>query len=105
MEDFYKVLEVSETASQEEIKKSYRKMSLMYHPDKNNGNLEAEAKFKKINEAYQTIGDEVERQKYDATRNNPFGPGMNPGMNTGMNPGMNPGMNDIFKMFFGGQMP
>lgn len=105
MENFYKVLEVSDTASQEEIKKNYRKMSLMYHPDKNQGNPEAEAKFKKINEAYQTIGDEAERQKYDAMRNNPFGQGMNPGMNPSMNPGMNPGMNDIFKMFFGGQMP
>ena len=52
MEDFYKVLSVSETASQDEIKKSYRKMSLLYHPDKNPGNNEAEEKFKKITEAY-----------------------------------------------------
>ena len=97
MEDFYKVLGVSETASQDEIKKSYRKMSLLYHPDKNPGNNEAEEKFKKINDAYQTIGDAGERKKYDMTRNSPFGPGMHPGMNGGMN--------DVFKMFFGGQMP
>ena len=63
MEDFYKVLSVSETASQDEIKKSYRKMSLLYHPDKNPGNNEAEEKFKKINDAYQTIGDDEERKK------------------------------------------
>ncbi len=121
MEDFYKVLGVSETASQDEIKKSYRKMSLLYHPDKNPGNNEAEEKFKKINDAYQTIGDAGERKKYDMTRNSPFGPGMHPGMNGGMHPGMHPGMNggmhpgmhpgmnggmnDVFKMFFGGQMP
>ena len=113
MENFYKVLDVSETASPAEIKKCYRKLSLLYHPDKNPGNDEAEEKFKKINEAYQTIGDESERKKYDMTRNSPFGqgmhPGMNggmhPGMNGGMHPGMNGGMNDVFKMFFGGQMP
>jgi len=111
MEDFYKVLSVSETASQDEIKKSYRKMSLLYHPDKNPGNNEAEEKFKKINDAYQTIGDAEERKKYDMARNSPFGQGMHPGMNggggmhPGMHPGMHGGMNDVFKMFFGGQMP
>ena len=107
MEDFYKVLGVSETASQDEIKKSYRKMSLLHHPDKNPGNNEAEEKFKKINDAYQSIGDVEERKKYDMTRNSPFGQGMHPGMNGGgMHPGMNGGgMNDVFKMFFAGQMP
>jgi len=97
MEDFYKVLHVSETASQDEIKKSYRKMSLLYHPDKNPGNNEAEEKFKKINDAYQTIGNVEERKKYDMARNSPF--------QQGMPPGMNGNMNDVFKMFFGGQMP
>ena len=63
MEDYYKTLDVSENASQEDIKKKYRKMSLLYHPDKNPGNQEAEDKFKKISEAYQTIGDEEERKK------------------------------------------
>ena len=106
MEDFYKILGVSETASQDEIKKIYRKMSLLYHPDKNPGNNEAEEKFKKINDAYQTIGDVEERKKYDMTRNSPFGQRMPQGMNSGgMPPGMNGGMNDVFKMFFGGQMP
>jgi len=101
MEDFYKVLHVSETASQDEIKKSYRKMSLLYHPDKNPGNNEAEEKFKKINDAYQTIGNVEERKKYDMARNSPFQQGMPPGMNGNMNGNMN----DVFKMFFGGQMP
>jgi DnaJ-class molecular chaperone len=101
MENYYKTLDVNENASQEDIKKKYRKMSLMYHPDKNPGNKEAEDKFKKISEAYQTIGDEQERKKYDMSRNNPFGQGMGQGMGQGVPPGMN----DVFKMFFGGQMP
>ena len=50
MEDYYKVLGVEEGASQDEIKKAYRKLSLLHHPDKNPGNVDAEAKFKNINE-------------------------------------------------------
>ena len=103
-DNFYKILNVDENASQEEIKKAYRKLSLLHHPDKNQGNAEAEAKFKGINEAYQVIGDETERKKYDMSRKNPFS-GMNenhPSTHHGMNP-----MDDIFKMFFGrgGGMP
>lgn len=101
MDDYYKTLDVNENASQEDIKKKYRKMSLLYHPDKNPGNQEAEDKFKKISEAYQTIGDEENRKKYDMTRNSPFGPGRG---GPGMGPGMPGGMPDVFKMFFGGQM-
>lgn len=97
MDDYYKVLCVDESASQDEIKKAYRKLSLLHHPDKNQGNPEAEAKFKNINEAYQAIGDEGERKKYDMSRKNPFA-SMSGGQG---HPGMNP-MDDIFKMFFGG---
>jgi len=99
MEDYYKVLGVGENVSQDEIKKAYRKLSLLHHPDKNQGNTEAETKFKNINEAYQVIGDEGERKKYDMSRKNPFA-SMSGGQG---HPGMNP-MDDIFKMFFGGQM-
>ena len=101
-DDYYKILEVDEKASQDEIKKAYRKLSLLHHPDKNQGNPEAEAKFKQINEAYQVIGDETERKKYDMSKNNPFGGlnGNHQSSHNGMN-GMN-GMNDVFKMFFGG---
>ena len=63
MADHYKVLGVPETASQEDIKKAYRKLSLLHHPDKNQGNTEAETTFKNINEAYQVIGDEAERDR------------------------------------------
>lgn len=105
MENHYKVLGVPETASQEDIKKAYRKLSLLHHPDKNQGNTEAEATFKNINAAYQVIGDEDERKQYDIKRRNPFGGGgiPMPGHPQSGHPGMNH-MDDIFKMFFGGQM-
>ena len=98
-DDYYNILNVNENASQDEIKKSYRKLSLLYHPDKNQGNTEAEAKFKQINEAYQVIGDENERKKYDMSKNNPFASSQ--ANHHGMNH-MNVPMNDVFKMFFGG---
>lgn len=62
MDDPYKTLGVSSNASQDEIKKAYRKLSLKYHPDKNKGNKENTEWFKKINNAYQMIGDEENRK-------------------------------------------
>lgn len=99
MDDYYNILGVAENASQDEIKKAYRKMSLLHHPDKNQGNPDAEAKFKNINEAYQVIGDETERKKHDMGKRNPFNMGGQSSMPSGMNH-VDP--NDIFKMFFGG---
>ena len=54
--DYYEVLEVSREASQEEIKSAYRKMAMKYHPDRNQGDAEAEEKFKEIAEAYEILG-------------------------------------------------
>ena len=51
-QDYYEVLGVSKTATQDEIKKAYRRLAMKYHPDRNNGDKEAEAKFKEIGEAY-----------------------------------------------------
>ncbi|MCR5080686.1 MAG: DnaJ domain-containing protein [Treponema sp.] len=65
MEDLYQLLGVSKTASQEEIKKAYRNLAFKYHPDRNQGNADAEAQFKKINEAYSVLGDETKRRQYD----------------------------------------
>ena len=65
MTDYYKILGVSKNASQEEIKKAYRKLALQYHPDKNKGNKAAEEKFKEINEAYAVLSDKEKRQQYD----------------------------------------
>lgn len=66
MKNYYEVLEVNRNASAEEIKKSYRKLARKYHPDINPGNPEAEALFKKINEAYSTLSDNTAKEVYDA---------------------------------------
>ena len=67
--DYYALLEIKRTATQEEIKKAYRKFAKQYHPDSNIGNLEAEEKIKEINEAYEVLGDEKRRKKYDTIIN------------------------------------
>lgn len=63
--DYYSILEVDRNASHEDIKKAYRKMALKYHPDRNPGNKEAEEYFKKAAEAYEVLGDQEKRQRYD----------------------------------------
>ena len=65
MSDYYNVLEVPKGASQEEIKKAYRKQALKFHPDKNPDNPDAEKQFKKISEAYDVLSDEQKRRVYD----------------------------------------
>ncbi|OVE75162.1 molecular chaperone DnaJ [bacterium E08(2017)] len=64
-EDYYNLLNVARTASADEIKKAYRKLAMKYHPDKNPGDTEAEAKFKEISEAYEVLSDSTKRQQYD----------------------------------------
>ena len=66
--DYWKVLGVNENSSDDEIKKSYRKLSLKHHPDRGGDGIQ----FKKINEAYQTLGDTNKRQMYKMNRGNPF---------------------------------
>lgn len=68
--NYYDVLGVNKNASQDEIKKAYRNLSKKYHPDRNGGD---DSKFKEINEAYDTLGDESKRKQYDNP--NPFGSG------------------------------
>lgn len=65
MRNYYEILGVSKQASNEEIKKAYRKLARKYHPDVNPGNKEAEEKFKKVNEAYNILIDESKRKAYD----------------------------------------
>lgn len=96
--DYYEILGVSKSASQEEIKKAYRKVAIKYHPDKNPGDAQAEENFKEAAEAYEVLSDQEKRQRYDR-----FGhQGMNGG-GFGGGGGMN--MDDIFSQFgdiFGG---
>lgn len=63
--DYYKILGVDKKASQEEIKKAYRKLAVKYHPDKNSDNKAAEEKFKQVNEANDVLSDPEKRKKYD----------------------------------------
>ena len=63
--DYYEILGVGKNASDDEIKKAYRKLAIKYHPDKNPGNKEAEAKFKEINEAHDVLSDKQKRARYD----------------------------------------
>ncbi len=64
-EDYYNVLGVERNANQDDVKRAYRKLALKYHPDKNQGNKEAEEKFKIAAEAYEVISDPAKRQRYD----------------------------------------
>ena len=91
-EDYYKVLGIDKGASEGEIKKAYRKSAIKYHPDKNPGDKDAEAKFKQAAEAYEVLGNSDKRAKYDQFGHAAFeGAG---GFGSG---GMN--MDDIFSQF------
>lgn len=117
--DYYKILEVDKNATQDEIKKSFRKLAIKYHPDKNPNNEQAEEKFKLINEANEVLSDPEKRKKYDelgenwrhfeqtgqtAGGNNPFGGGKqqyyqgNPNDIFGNG---NSDFSDFFEQFFG----
>lgn len=68
--DYYKILGIDKKASQDDIKKAFRKLAVKYHPDKNPGNKEAEDQFKLINEANEVLGDPEKRKKYDTLGEN-----------------------------------
>ena len=106
--DYYEVLGVKKDASAEEIKKAYRKAAMKYHPDRNPGDKEAEAKFKEAGEAYEVLSDDGKRQRYDQ-----FGfAGVDPNFGAGGSGPYGAGgfggfggfddLGDIFGEFFGG---
>ncbi len=99
--DYYEVLGVDKTASEEDIKKAYRKIAIKYHPDRNPGDKEAEEKFKEAAEAYNVLHDPQKRQQYDQFGfSGPMGGGGFDGFG-----GASMNMDDIFSMFgdiFGG---
>lgn len=95
-ENFYNILGVSEKSTKDEIKKAYRSLQMKYHPDKNPGNQESINMTQKINEAYETLGDEQKKEEYDMMRNNPF-----MRMDSRGPHNMDVPLNDIFNMMFG----
>ena len=105
MRDLYEIIGVEKNASNSDIKKSYRKIAMKYHPDKNPDDKEAEKNFKEAAEAYSILSDSQKRQQYDQFGHAGVGIGENAG-SSGFHGGMS--MDDIFSSFgdiFGGNDP
>ncbi len=104
--DFYEILGVSKSSSQDEIKKAYRKVAMQFHPDRNPGDKASEEKFKEAAEAYEILSDPDKRAQYDRFGHNAFSQGRGGGGGGFSGGGMN--MDDIFSQFgdiFGEESP
>ena len=99
--DYYEVLGLQKGASDDEIKKAFRKMAMKYHPDKNPGDKEAEEKFKQVNDAYGVLSDPDKKSKYDRFGHAGVDPSAGFGGGAGGFSGFG-GFEDIFDMFTGG---
>lgn len=104
--DYYEVIGLKKGASDDDIKKAYRKLAKKYHPDLNPGDKEAEAKFKEVNEAYEVLSDSSKREKYDqfghAGVDPSYGGGGGYSYSGGSPFGQDIDLGDIFNSFFGG---
>lgn len=100
--DYYEVLGLTKSASDDEIKKAYRQLAKKYHPDMNPGNAEAEAKFKEVNEAYAVLSDADKKAKYDRFGHAAFDPAAGGGGSGFGGFGADFDFGDIFSSFFGG---
>lgn len=100
--DFYEVLGIEKGATEDEIKKAFRKLAIKYHPDKNQGDKESEEKFKEINEAYQVLTDPQKKSQYDQYGTADFNGGDMGGNSGGFDFSDLGGFGDIFDSFFGG---
>ena len=105
--DFYETLGVNKNASEDEVKRAYRKLAQKYHPDRNKGDKSTEQRFKEINAAYEVLSDKQKRQQYDQFGSSAFegggqgfpGGGFQGGSGFG---NFSEGFADIFETFFGG---
>ena len=110
--DYYKILEVDKNTSQDDIKKSYRRLAKKYHPDLHPDDKDAQEKFKEINEAYEVLGDKEKKKQYDTfgssynfSGGQNFDPsqyGFGNGNSYTYTSGDGGGFSDFFNMFFGG---
>lgn len=108
--DYYELLEVNKDAGADEIKRSFRKLAMKYHPDRNPGDKEAEQRFKEINEAYEVLKDEQKRAAYDRYGHQAFQGGMGGGNPFGGGFGFNAEdlsdlFSNMFSDFMGGMRP
>src|ERR687897_1917409 len=97
--DYYEVLGVSRTCQEGDLKSAFRKLAMKYHPDRNQGDKDAELHFKELNEAYQALSDPQTRAAYDRFGHAAFSQGMGGGPGFGAD--FSDFMSDIFENFFG----
>ena len=101
-QDYYETLGVTKSADEAEIKKSYRRLAMKHHPDRNKGNKSSEVEFKKITEAYEVLSDPQKKSQYDQVGHSAYAGGMGQQGQAGGFGDMGDMFNDIFGDIFNG---